>query len=270
MFYLKSLLLQEFLDETNLIRPNTTLIFPRRIIAHHPKAGLNPLADAAGYLFSIVGRLKYAHQTIDFNLIQKELIQEIRLFQEAIQHHHYQKECLMVSHYVICAFIDDMMACAISDGQRQWQPYSLLTYFNQDTQHEDKFFDILEKITQDPAHYIDLMEFMYICLSLGYRGPYRATQQAQYQLDQMTSRLYKHIKVHRGNVSHTLSPNHPKKSPAKKTHLSKSNYTAPSLLLLFLITSSIIMTIFIGLGILVNTKGASLQLNATSTTVENR
>jgi len=37
---------------------NSHVLLPSKFITHHPKAGINPLVDAAAYLFSVIGKLK--------------------------------------------------------------------------------------------------------------------------------------------------------------------------------------------------------------------
>ena len=217
---------------------------------HHPKAGLNPLVDTAGYLFSVIGKIKHLKSYRHLNKLQKELIQEINTFDEAIKTLGYQAEYLVVCRYVLCATLDDIICNTSWGGQGQWESYSLLSTFNQDVQHQDKFFTILERAIKEPAHYIDIMELMYICLSMGYKGSYRTTEHSQYQLEQITNNLYKHIRTYRGNFSKTHSP-----APLKSSKLTQKTSTKQtlSLSLLLFITACIVMIIFIGLSYLMDT-----------------
>lgn len=227
----------------------SSLILPSRTIAHNPKAGLNPLADAAGYLFSVLGKLKNLSTYRQLGKLQKELIQEIAVFQEAIQHHNYNAEYIVVCRYALCATFDDIIMNSPWGGHGQWESLSLLATFNQDTQHQDKFFTILERAIKEPAHYIDLMEFMYLCLSMGYKGQYRSTEHSQYQLEQITNNLYKHIRAYRGSFSKALSPISFKQSKPAEYAVSKRNFSP---LFIFFITACIIMTIFVSLGYLMD------------------
>lgn len=232
----------------NLSR-SSPLLLPSRIVTHSPKAGLNPLVDAAGYLLSVVGKLKTIKSYRQPSKLQKELIQELNTFQENIKNHGYNAEYMLVCRYILCATFDDIIANTSWGGQGIWDSYSLLAAFNQDSQHQDKFFTIMERTIKEPAGYIDLMELMYICLSMGYKGQYRSTEHSQYQLEQITNSLYKHIRAYRGSFSKTLSPI-PLKAPkptVKVAHKSKS-----SLIFIFFITACIIMTIFVSLGYLMD------------------
>lgn len=224
------------------------LLLPSRIVTHNTKAGLNPLVDAAGYLFSVLGKLKNLKSYRRLNTLQQELIQEINSFQEAVKNNGYNVEYVIVCRYVICATFDDIISNTSWGSQGIWDSHSLLAAFNQDTQHQDKFFTIMERAVKEPALYIDLMELMYLCLSMGYKGQYRSTEHSQYQLEQITNNLYKHIRAYRGNFSKTLSPT-PLKT-AKKTTSKIKNKT--SLIFIFVVTACVIMAIFIGLGYLMD------------------
>ena len=177
--------------------PTNQLILSNKFITHHAKAGLNPLADAAAYLFSIIGKLKQLKSYRHLNQLQKELIEEINQFQEIAKTHGYSSEYILVSRYALCATLDDMIANTIWGGQGQWDAHNLNSVFNQEAANNERFFIILERIIKDPAQYIDVMELMYICLSLGFKGrsqyriwqqPIRANHQRALQKNSQPSR----------------------------------------------------------------------------------
>jgi len=227
----------------------TTPLVTSKIVTHHPKAGLNPLADTAAYLISVLGKLKYIKSFRLLGKLQKELIQEINFFQETAKKHGYNAEYIVVCRYVLCATFDDVIANTSWGGQGQWEPYQLLSAFQQDPHHHDKFFIVLERALKDPALYIDLLELYYICLSLGYKGRYRSTEHNQYQLEQIVNQLYKHIRAYRGSFSKTLSPSLPKFSK----HFLKTKHDNPvSLLTTVFVTACINVIIFISLGYLMD------------------
>lgn len=227
--------------------PALPLLVRNRHIPHTPKAGLNPIVDAAGYLFSLLGKLKSLPQYRQLNTLQEELILEINTFQETAKNHGYNGEYRIVCRYILCATFDDILS-NLTWGN-SWDNYSLLVVFNQDRQHQDKFFSILERIIKEPAIYIDLMELMYICLSMGYKGQYRATEYSQYQLEQIMNHLYKHIRTYRGSFSKALSPTPLKQIKHTARTTAKKNVSLP---FVFIVTACVIMTIFISLSYLMD------------------
>ena len=226
---------------------STSLVLTNRKATHHPKAGLNPLVDHAGMLFTVLSELKHAKSYRQLSKLQKELIQEINIFQEHVSHHNYNAEYLIVCRYILCATFDDIITNTVWGAQ--WDQYLLLAAYNQDIQHQSKFFTILERAIKDPVVYIDLMEFIYICLSLGYKGQFRSTDYSHYQLEQITHNLYKHIRAYRGSFSKALSPV-PLKSLKSNAKASQQNNT--SLFFVSIVTACIIMIIFISLDYLMD------------------
>lgn len=236
-------------DPANIkdLKLNSNLL-PGHIVIHHPKAGLNRLVDAASYLFSVIGKFKNVKHYHHFDKLQQKLIQEINTFVETIANQGYKAEYTIICRFILCATFDDIIHNA-AWSQGHWKRYSLLTAFNQDLSHHDKFFNILERAIKEPDLYIDLMEFIYLCLSLGYKGHYRCTEHSQNQLEQITNNLYKHIRAFRGNVSKTLSPTvlNPPKTTIKP--VVQSNL---SILFIFFVTACIIMMLFVSLGYLMD------------------
>jgi type VI secretion system protein ImpK len=217
---------------------------------HHPKAGLNPLADAASSLFTAIGGLKQIQSCQQWKDLQQELIKTVTTFQETITQLGYQPEYVIVCRYVMCATIDDIINNTNWGNAGQWEPYALIPTLNQENTREDKFFTILERAIQEPAHYIDLMELMYLCLSMGYKGQYRVTDQNQYELEHITHALYKHIRAYRGGFSKTLSPT-PLKMTRPNAKQAIDNGLSTGLILL--ISLCVIMVLFITLGYLTET-----------------
>ncbi|MHB1946877.1 MAG: type IVB secretion system protein IcmH/DotU [Gammaproteobacteria bacterium] len=223
-------------------------LLTNKFITHQTKSGLNPLVDAAAYLFSVIGKLKLLKSYRHLSNLQKELTQEINHFQDTAKAQGYSSEYIIVSRYALCATLDDVIANTSWGGQGQWDSYCLLNVFNQDSVSHDRFFIILERIIKDPAQYIDVMELMYICLSLGFKGNYRTTEFGSNQLEQITNALYKRIRIQRGDYNNSLAP-----YAIKPIQASKSVNTGIPLWLVTLITAAIILVIFLGLGYMLDT-----------------
>lgn len=230
---------------------STHLLLTRgKFITHHPKAGLNPLVDTAAYLFSIIGRLKQIKSYRHLAKLHKELVAEINTFQDTIKSQGYNSEHILVSRYALCATLDDVIMNTTWGSQGQWDTYSMLTTFNKDSNQRDRFFIILERLIKDPNLYIELMEFMYVCLTLGFKGSYRSTEFSHNQFEQICNALYKHIHAHHGDFSRSLSPFVAKHIPVFRQPTKPKK---PAIVFTLLITACIILSIFIGLRLLLDT-----------------
>lgn len=223
-----------------------TLIPPSRVGSHQRHSGINPIVDAAASLFSFLGKLKSLETVPQISVLQAELIKEINLFQNTIKQYDYPKEYIAVCQFVLCATVDETLAQTQWDHEQKWENH-LLKAFNQDTKHEDKFFTLMERIIREPSIYIDLMELMYICLSMGYKGQFKDTTHGFVQLDQIMHHLYKHIQAHRGHFNKTLSP-----TKSRVLHQKKLRKRHFSLSFIFIVTACMVMMIFVSLGYLMD------------------
>ena len=222
--------------------PNAQLLLQKPTALHANGAGVNPLVDAAAFIFSSLGQVRSLTNFLHLGKLQKELIADMNAFHDAAKAYGYSNEYILVARYALCATLDDVIGYT-SWGQDKWQTYALLPLFNQnqDTPQTDNFFLILERIVKEPQRYIDVMELMYICLTLGYQGSYRT--ESTHQLECIRHSLYKHIKVYQGDFSKILSPPSPKLHSSIKAKPPKLAYWFT-----FFISASIILLIFIGLG----------------------
>lgn len=235
-------------DRSSIDAPQSPSLLTNKFITHHSKSGFNPLVDAAAYLFSVVGKLKQLKSYRHLGQLQKELILEINHFQEAVKTQNYSSEYILVSRYALCATLDDIISNTVWGGQGQWDSFSILAAFNQDATNHERFFILLERIIKDPAQYIDVMELMYICLSLGFKGSYRATEFGSAHLEQITNALYKRIRIYRGDYNKSLAP-----YPLKSTQTTKANPKEIPFWVILGVTAIIIVMIFLGLGYMLDT-----------------
>lgn len=222
-------------------------LLPSRQILHTPKSGLNPIVDSAGHFISVLGNLKTFKKAEQARRAANDLFEELKVWQARIQSLGYANEFILVSRYILCATFDDIAATLTCCTD---SPPSLLQAYKLDLDHEQKFFDILERAIREPVFYIDLMELMYICLSLGYQGKYRSKEQGTFELEQITDTLYKHVRAYRGSISKMLSPTPLRVS---KIPVKTSPSASQTLAKTFAGSACMLMFIFISLGYLMDT-----------------
>jgi type VI secretion system protein ImpK len=91
-------------------------------------------------------------------------------------------------------------------AESAWAQKTLLSVFHNETKGGEKFFIILDRMRDLPAENIDILELMYIFLSLGYEGKYRVVHRGRDLLEQLRDELFQIIRRHRGEYERTLSP----------------------------------------------------------------
>lgn len=188
--------------------PTTALLLTSKPVIHRPESGINPIVDAASYLFSLMGKLKHVKKYQQLDKLHNELVAEIENFKEIVESYPTQKdflsEYLPISLYALCSTIDDIIY-STPWGQNEWHAYSLVNRFNEAPLTAENFLILLERLVLDPSIYIEVIEFFYFCLSLGFKGG-NTGEFSHEQLEKMMNSLYKRIRAHRGNYNKTLSP----------------------------------------------------------------
>jgi type VI secretion system protein ImpK len=70
----------------------------------------------------------------------------------------------------------------------------------------DRFYDLLARLEKEPSKNIDLLEFLYMCLSLGFEGRLRVEDNGSDKHLQIRAGLARIIRAQRGEVERDLSP----------------------------------------------------------------
>lgn len=197
-------------------KPQATMpsqvLYSSNIKFHTPEAGLNPLVDCAAYVFFLMGELQRRNEPHDLEQLRKELLDQIYTFQDAVKAcrytENYLSEYLPTATYALCVTLDDIISEAPWCGDERWREYSLVTTFFDEPPSKQSFLLILERLVLDTDLYIDAMEFMFICLSFGFKcqsgsNPFGLSYE---KLERISNALYMRIHAYRGNLTKQLSP----------------------------------------------------------------
>nr|WP_124088459.1 type IVB secretion system protein IcmH/DotU [Pseudogemmobacter humi] len=171
--------------------------------------GVNPLVASAGTLFALISRIRNRAQHPDPDALRRSVVGAVRSFET----HALQKGCdpqaIKVARYAICATIDDLVLNTPWGGTSGWSTQSLVSTFHREVVGGDRFYDLLARLEQDPARNIDLLEFLYMCLSLGFEGRLRVEQGGADRHLQVREGLAQIIRRQRGEPGQDLSPHWP-------------------------------------------------------------
>ncbi len=109
--------------------------------------------------------------------------------------------------YAICTALDETVLSTPWGSESVWSTHSLLTTFHQEAWGGEKFFQILDRLKTDVMANIDLLEVMYLCLSLGFEGKFKIQERGHVQIASVRDELYRLIRQARGEIERSLSPN---------------------------------------------------------------
>ncbi len=170
------------------------------------RQGLNPLENAASALLALMVGLKNTHSHPDAGGLHQQLIREIQNFEAQARHLGVgDEQTLTRARYVLCATLDDIILNTPWGQQAGWSKKTLQGTFFRKEWAGDEFFKLLDKLLADPANHRDLLELMYLCLALGFKGGYRVYNR-QGELEQRRENLHRALRGLRGEFEPTLSP----------------------------------------------------------------
>ena len=170
------------------------------------RQGINPLETAAAPLLDLVAGLKNTHSHPDVASLHRQLVQEIQTFDgKARRLGVGDEQTLTRARYVLCATLDDIILNTPWSQQFGWAQKTLQGTFFKKEWAGDEFFKLLDRLMQDPSNNRDLLELMYICLALGFKGGFRVYNR-QGELEDRREQVYRALRGLRGDPETELSP----------------------------------------------------------------
>ena len=120
--------------------------------------GLNPLVQAASPLLLLIGGLRSSTSSTDVSGLRRHALEEIRRFEENAQRAGVRNEIVLAARYALCAGLDESVLSTPWGAQSEWAQHPLLVALHREAWGGEKFFEMLDRISVDPARHIDLME----------------------------------------------------------------------------------------------------------------
>ena len=117
---------------------------------------------------------------------------------------------------MLCTALDEAITTKPWSARLDWTKNSLLIIFHNETSGGEKLFQLLDKLSRNPARHINVLELVYVCLSLGYEGKYRVLQRGLSELDAIRNSLYQQIRMIRGEQQKDLAINWQSVTPGRQ------------------------------------------------------
>lgn len=165
---------------------------------------LNPMMDAATPLLGMVMRLSNMDSHAMPEHLFSQVVTDIQAVEQLLQVQGYEPGVIVSFRYILCTFIDEAALGQGWSNKNEWIKQSLLVHFHNETWGGEKVFILLERLIREPKRYQDLLEFLYLCFSLGFRGRYKVNEQSQDEFEQIYHRLYHVLHSLRGDAPFPL------------------------------------------------------------------
>lgn len=225
--------------------------------------GINPLVAAASALFALLTRLRLSEDYPNLTQLKADLIHEVKAFECAAMQRGYDANDILVARYLVCVSFDEAILQTTWGRESQWHESSLLYHFQGELWGGDRIFVMLDHLLAEPKKRMELLQFMYICLSLGCEGKFQHAIHGQAELQALMDKLYRVIRQHKQMELRQLS---------KTYHLPVLTKQKPALsktiTLVSTLTFGAMLLLQIGLSIGLQAGLAPIEDNLTSITAQ--
>ena len=167
--------------------------------------GLDPLVRAASSVLLLAGQLRGTLAAPDVAGLRRHALDEIYKFEERARSSGAPNETVLAARYALCATLDEAVLSTPWGAQSEWAQQTLLVSLHREAWGGEKFYAMLERISQDPDRHIALMELQYLCLVVGFTGKYHVEARGHARLAEVRQALYRRIREHRGAAASELS-----------------------------------------------------------------
>ncbi len=169
-------------------------------------SGLNPLVNAASTLIAVFEKTRVSVSHPDVGGLYQRLVSEIKAFESKAKETGIKPEIVLSARYAVCVALDEAVLNTPWGSESAWPQRTLLSVFHNETSGGEKFFLILDRMKEQPAENLYILELMYILLSLGFEGKYRVIHRGRDMIEQMRDDLFTVIRRQRGEYERSLSP----------------------------------------------------------------
>ena len=122
-------------------------------------------------------------------MLRRRLVEGVKAFEACAAENGVAPSEINAARYLLCSFIDEVVEATPWGSGGIWAERNLLLEFHGERWGGDKAFKLLEKLGEDVAGHLDLLELFYVCLTLGFEGRYRGVANGQAQLDTIADRV---------------------------------------------------------------------------------
>ncbi|VYT91274.1 DotU family type IV/VI secretion system protein [Metakosakonia massiliensis] len=155
---------------------------------------INPMIDAATPLLGMTQRLRDITNLDNAGQLYHQVVADIQAVERILEDKGYDSGTVLSFRYILCTFIDELAMQHPWSSQNTWGTHSLLVRFHNETWGGERTFILLERLMKEPERYKDLLEFVYLCFCLGFRGRYKVVKNhSEEEFNRIFRRLYHHI-----------------------------------------------------------------------------
>ncbi|UTV26500.1 type VI secretion system protein TssL, long form [Photobacterium atrarenae] len=170
----------------------------------------NPLVEEASIIFSIIFKVRSAPDNTNVDNLKKYSIDRVKDYEQRLKDNNLSLSDIESARYCLCSFVDETVLNTTWGGRSNWSEESLLSIFHTETFGGEYFYKLLDDALSDPQNNLLLIEFLYMCLSLGFIGKMRIEDNGMDQIETYRYKAFQIIKRMSENTETLISPTYKK------------------------------------------------------------
>lgn len=219
--------------------------------------GEDALTAAAAPLLQLMAQLHNTVTPPDSGDLREWTVSQIETFERQAADNDVASDLVRPAHYALCAGLDDVVLNTPWGGSGSWSARPLVATFHRETGSSERFFEVLQEMSRNPRKFLPVIKVMYLCLSLGFMGRYRASPRGTGDIKRIRDETYAIIARQQRPADPELAP-HTKgmAAPYRATRIRLPLWVAGSVGL------GIVAALFAGFVLLLNTESDALYARA--------
>jgi len=181
------------------ITPRETLTFQLR------NTNDNVILDIATPLMGLAVRLREMEHCDDIEGLHRRVENDIQAFETELMNRKYDKATVVAARYCLCSFIDEAVMSTHWGAESFWPEQTMLSKFHNESWGGEKFFGVLERVLDQSGRFQELLEFLYVCVGMGFEGKFHVMHNGRNMLDRLLDTVYQVLIKHRGEAPETLT-----------------------------------------------------------------
>jgi len=150
----------------------------------------DPLLAAAAPLLQLLARLRNTASAPDQGDMRDRTARELRDFERRAREAGVPMDQVRPAHYAICAALDDVVLATPWGAHGSWKSRPLAATFHADQEGGAGFFDQLRLMRAEPQKHLPVLKLMYLCMALGFMGPFRAAPDGAERMARIREQTY--------------------------------------------------------------------------------
>ncbi len=169
-------------------------------------SAINPLLGAASALLKLASNTRNMVTQPNIEGLRRQAMDEIKTFEGRARALGFANDVTYTARFVLCAMLDEAVLNTVWGSSSIWAQQGLLSSLHNETNGGETFFVVLDRLLKEPNASLELLELMFVCLSLGFKGRYAIQDRGQEQLEELRNIVFEHIRRRRGEFPSELSP----------------------------------------------------------------